>query len=141
MKDLETTKRILGIENKRDKRRKLLLSKEVYLKRVIHRFRMSNAKLVITPMSQQFKLSVSYSPKVEKKRIYMNNIPYESVVGTFVSAIVCTRLDIAYVVSLVTRFMSNHGRSYWKDFKWILIYIEGYLGRVLVYGGTKNETH
>jgi len=48
MKDLGTTKRILGIEIKRDKRRKLLLlSKEVYFKRVIGRFNMSNAKLVI----------------------------------------------------------------------------------------------
>jgi hypothetical protein len=45
MKDLGTTKRILGIEIKRDIRRKLLLlSKEVYFKRVIGRFRMSNAK-------------------------------------------------------------------------------------------------
>jgi len=90
IKDLRTTKWILGIESKRGKRRELLLlSKTMYLKRVIDRFIMSNTKLVITTMSQQFKLTISQSPKVENKRIYMNNIPYASVVGSFMCAIVC----------------------------------------------------
>jgi hypothetical protein len=71
----------------------------------------------------------------------MNNIPYAIVVGSFMYAIVCTRLDFTYAVSLVSRFMSNPGRSHSKDLKRILRYIKGLLGRMLVYGGAKNETH
>ena len=37
----------------------------------------------------------------------MNNIPYAIVFGSFMYAIVCTRLDTTYAVSFVNRFMSN----------------------------------
>ena len=51
MKDLGAAKSILGIEIKRDKKRKLLnLSQELYLKKVLERFRMSNSKPVTTPI-------------------------------------------------------------------------------------------
>ena len=53
MKDLGAAKRILGIEIKRDRKKKLLyLSEELYLRKVLERFGMSNSKLVTTPMSQ-----------------------------------------------------------------------------------------
>ena len=52
MKDLGAAKRILGIEIKWDRKRKLLyLSQELYLRKVLERFGMSNSKHVTTPMS------------------------------------------------------------------------------------------
>ena len=53
MKDLGGAKRILGIEIKRDRDKKLLfLSQEMYLKKVLNRFGMLDAKPVSTPLSQ-----------------------------------------------------------------------------------------
>ena len=54
-------------------------------------------------------------------------------------AMVCTRPDIAHAVSLVSRFMANPGKAHWQALKWILRYIKGSLGRVLVYGGVRNS--
>jgi len=42
-------------------------------------------------------------------------------------------------VSLVSRFMANPGKAHWQALKWILRYIRGSLGRVLVYGGARNS--
>ena len=52
MKDLGAVKRILGIEIKQDRKRKLLyLSQELYLRKVLESFGMSNSKPVTTSMS------------------------------------------------------------------------------------------
>jgi len=37
----------------------------------------------------------------------MSRVSYASVVGSFMYAMVCTRPDLAYAVSIVNRFVSN----------------------------------
>jgi len=112
MKDLGAAKRILGIEIKRDKKRKLLyLSQELYLRKVLERFGISNSKLVTTLMSQQFKLNTSQAPKTHDDIIYMEDIPYVNAVGSLMYVMICTRPDIAHAVSLVSRFMANPSKS------------------------------
>jgi len=69
----------------------------------------------------------------------MEGIPHANVVGSLMYAMVCTRPNIAHAVSLVSRFMANPGKSHWQALKWMLRYIIGSLGRVLVYGGARNS--
>ena len=46
---------------------------------------------------------------------------------------VYTRPDIAYVVSLLSRYMSNPGRDRWEALKWILRYLKGTTDFGLIY--------
>jgi hypothetical protein len=56
MKDLGATKKILGMRITRDKKNhKLTLSQGEYIEKVLERFRMQNAKLVSTPLANQWK--------------------------------------------------------------------------------------
>ncbi|KAL5538278.1 hypothetical protein UlMin_045948 [Ulmus minor] len=55
----------------------------------------------------------------------VESIPYASAVGSIMHTMVCTRPDLAYSASLVSRFMSNPGRGHWKAVKWILRYVKG----------------
>ncbi len=55
----------------------------------------------------------------------MRNVPYASVVGSLMYAMVCTRPDISQAVSLVSRYMHNPGKVHWHAAKWILRYIAG----------------
>jgi len=50
----------------------------------------------------------------------------------------CARVDIAYVASVVSRFMSNHKRAHWQALKRLLHYLKGSLGRILVYCGARQ---
>ena len=52
-------------------------------------------------------------------------MPYASVIGSLMYAMVCTRLDIAHVVGVVSRFMSRPGKQHWEAVKWILRYLKG----------------
>lgn len=55
----------------------------------------------------------------------MQKIPYASAVGSLMYAMVCTRPDIAHVVEVVSRFLSNPGKEHWATVKWILRYLQG----------------
>ncbi|CAL9023449.1 unnamed protein product [Prunus brigantina] len=57
----------------------------------------------------------------------MAQIPYASVVGSLMYAMVCTRPDISQAVSIVGRYMHNPGKGHWQAVKWILRYIPGFV--------------
>ena len=50
----------------------------------------------------------------------MAKVLYASTIGSLMHAMMCTRLDIAYVVGFASRFMSNLSKQHWESMKWIL---------------------
>ena len=68
MKDLEVAKKILSMRIIRDKANDTLkLSQSEYVKKVLSRFNMNEAKSVSTPLGSHFKLSKEQSLKTKKK--------------------------------------------------------------------------
>ena len=64
MKDLGSTKQILGMRIIRDRKNcKLTLSQGEYIEKALDRFRMKNAKLVSTYLACHFKVSKEMCPK------------------------------------------------------------------------------
>eukprot|EP00253_Pinus_taeda_P018465 PITA_18465 len=47
----------------------------------------------------------------------MSRVPYASAVGSLMCAMVCTRLDIAQAVGVLSRFMSKPGKEHWTAVK------------------------
>jgi hypothetical protein len=135
MKDLGPAQQILGMKIVRDRKaRKLFLSQEEYVERVIKRFNMENAKPVGTPLANHLKLSKKSCPSSEKEKDKMKAIPYSSAVGSLMYAMVCTRPDIAHAVGIVSRYLSNPGKEHWEAVKWILRYLKGTSKLCLCYG-------
>ena len=50
----------------------------------------------------------------------MSHVPYSSVVGSIMYAMVCTRPNILQAVSVVSRNMASPGKEHWQVVKWIL---------------------
>ncbi|RVW66143.1 Retrovirus-related Pol polyprotein from transposon TNT 1-94 [Vitis vinifera] len=73
-------------------------------------------------------------PSTDEEVEYMKSVPYSSVVGSLMYAMVCTRPDLAFAVSVVSRFMSNPGKAHWEAVKWIMRYLKGSSSVCLVYG-------
>ena len=138
MKDIGAAKQILGIRIIRDrKEKKLWLSQEHYIKRVLRRFHMEKTKVVSTPLATHFKLSSKQSPSNEDEKLYMQRVPYASAVGCLMYAVLCTRPDIAHVGGTISRFLSNPGREHWNAVKWILRYLRGTVNLMLFFGDDK----
>ena len=118
MKDLGAAKQILGMRITRDrKNRKLTLSQNEYIEKVLKRFNMQNGKLISTPFSSHFKLSKEMCPKTQEEMDYMSKIPYASVVGSLMYAMVYTRPDIAHAVGVVSGYMNNPGKEHFNGSK------------------------
>ncbi|GJR57614.1 putative polyprotein [Tanacetum coccineum] len=139
MKDLGAARKILGMEIIRDRKHgKLFLSQNSYIEKIISRFGMSSAKLVNTPSSVNFRLSITCAPQTEAEIKYMSRIPYASVAGSLMYAIVCTRPDIAHAMSVVSRYMAHPGKEHWNAVKRIFRYLKGTSDVGLIYGGERE---
>ncbi|RVX12033.1 Retrovirus-related Pol polyprotein from transposon TNT 1-94 [Vitis vinifera] len=54
----------------------------------------------------------------------MQKIPYASAVGSLMYAQVCTRPDIAYIVGMLGRYLSNPGMDHWRAAKRVMRYLQ-----------------
>ena len=129
IKDLGIAKKILGMEIHKDREsRKLWLSQKNYIRKVLEKFNMQDAKPVSTSLANHFKLSSSQCSKNEKEIEDMSKVPYASAVGCLMYAMVCTRPDLAHAVSTVSKYMANPSREHWNAVKWIFKYLNGIVG-------------
>ena len=78
----------------------------------LERFNMTEVRPVTTPLASHFKLSSKQCPQSLEEEEVISRVPYASVVGSLMYVMVCTRPDLAYTVSTVSRFMSNLGKQH-----------------------------
>ena len=118
MKDLGAAKQILGMRIIRDKANGTLkFSLLEYVKKVLSRFNMNEAKPESTTLGSHFKLSKEQLPKTEEEMDHMSKVPYASAIGNLMYAMVRTRPDIAHAVGVVSKFMSRPGKQHWEAVK------------------------
>ncbi|XP_075108916.1 secreted RxLR effector protein 161-like [Nicotiana tabacum] len=65
------------------------------------------------------------SPKIDEEMEQMSSVPYSSVVGSIMYDMVCTRPDISYAISVMSRYMACPSKEHWQAMKWILRYLKG----------------
>ncbi|KAL0319888.1 UNVERIFIED_CONTAM: Retrovirus-related Pol polyprotein from transposon TNT 1-94 [Sesamum radiatum] len=86
-------------------------------------------------MRHGVKLSKKQSPKTDEELKRMSNIPYASAVGSIQYAVQCTKPDIAYALSVTSRYQTYAGVAHWGAVKSILKYLKMTKDMFLIYGG------
>ena len=118
MKDLGEAFFVLGIKILRDRSQGVLgLSQKTFIDKVLSRFDMKDCKPGDTPISKGDKFSLKQCPSNDLERNEMQKIPYASIVGSLMYAQVCTRPDIAFIVGVLGRYLSDPGLQHWKAAK------------------------
>ena len=136
MKDSGEATYILGIRIYRDRSKRIIgLSQSLYLEKVLKRFNILDSKRGLLPFRHGIHLSKTMSPKTSEEMAEMAKVPYASAIGSLMYAMLCTRPDIAYAVSMTSRFQSNPGLEHWVAVKAILKYLRRTKDLVLTYGG------
>jgi len=64
---------------------------------------------------------------------------YASIVGSLMYTIVCTQLDIAHSVGVVSRFLENPGKQPSQVVKWIFRYLKGIINYCLCLGNNNDK--
>ncbi|KAL0361076.1 UNVERIFIED_CONTAM: Retrovirus-related Pol polyprotein from transposon TNT 1-94 [Sesamum radiatum] len=112
-----------------------------YVKNVVEKFSMSNAKPTSVPLAAHFQLCKNQSPNSETEKERMKNIPYSNAIGSVMYLMVSTRPDIAYAVSCLSRFMSNAGLPHWGALKWLLRYLNGSMDIGIIFSKHSDDVN
>ncbi len=139
MKDLGDATYVLGIRIYRDRQRRLLgLSQGTYIDKMLNRFNMQDSKRGFLPVSHGVHLSKDMCPKTQGERSRMDKIPYASTIGSIMYAMICTRPDVSYALSMTSRYQSDPGEGHWTAVKTILKYLRRTKNMFLIFGGDEE---
>ena len=73
---------------------------------------MDKVKVISCPLANHFRLSSKQNPSMDKENEEMDKVPCVLAVGSLMYVMVFTRLDIAYSVGVVSRFLLNPGKKH-----------------------------
>ncbi|KAK8694854.1 hypothetical protein V6N13_072398 [Hibiscus sabdariffa] len=139
MKDLGEAAYFLGVKIYRDRSRRLLgLSQSTYIDKVLKRFSMEESKRGFLPMRHGISLSKEMCPSMPQERERMSQILYASTIGSIMYAVICTRPDLSYALSMTSRYQANPGKGHWTAVKNILKYLRRTKDVFLVYRGEEE---
>ncbi|RVW92427.1 Retrovirus-related Pol polyprotein from transposon TNT 1-94 [Vitis vinifera] len=116
MKDLGEVDTILGIKVKRNSGG-YALNQTHYIEKVVSKFSHLKIKDANTPFDSSIKLEKNDGRSVAQ-------LEYASAIGSLMYAAQCTRADISFAVSKLSRFISNPSVEYWKAIGRVLGYLK-----------------
>lgn len=85
---------------------------------------MDIAKLMSTTLGH-FKLSKEFGAKTNEEKEEMEKVSYSLAIRSLVYNMISTRPDIAHVMGVMSRFISNPRKEHWQTMKWIFGYLRG----------------
>ena len=105
MKDLGEASHILGIKLLRDCQKRMLgLSQASYIDEILAKYNMQDSKKGFLPFRAGSSLLVNQRPKTPTEIERIRGISYASAVGSLMYAMLCTRPDICFVVSMISTY-------------------------------------
>lgn len=136
MTDLGPVHQFLGMRVERNRVKKTItISQGAYINKVLDRFGMSDCKPVSTPMVSGTQLHKEEILKASPKNLAL----YQSMVGSLMYAMVETRPDIAYSVSVLSRYASNPTETHIAAAKRVLRYLKKAPELGITYGSTGHD--
>ena len=99
---------------------------------------MKDSKLGDTPIAKGDKFNLKKCPNNDLERTEMQKIPDASTIGNLMYAQVGTRPDIAFVVGVLGRYLSDPRMQHWKATKYVMCYLKRKKGYTFTYQKSEN---
>ena len=115
MKDMGLADVILGIKISRNTNG-LVLSQSHYVDKILEKFNKSDTSVARTLVDLSLHLSKNTGESVSQ-------LEYSRVIGSLMYLMSCTRPDIAYSISRLSRYTSNPSAEHWKGIVRVLRYL------------------
>ena len=120
MKDLGNASFMLGIQIYQNRFHGILsLSQKAYIYKVLSRFDMKDCAPRDMPIAKGDKFYLLQCPRNEIKNKEMENIPYASAIRSLMYAQFCKCSNVAYIVGMLCRYLSNLGMVHWEGNKMV----------------------
>ncbi|KAL0545235.1 hypothetical protein IC582_020385 [Cucumis melo] len=122
MKDMDVSDVILGIKISKTPQG-LMLSQSHYVDTILKKYKKYDIVIAKTPIEASLHLGKNNGDSIAQ-------LEYSHIIGSLMYIMSCTRPDIAYVVSKLSRYTSNPGQDHRKA----ILRILGYLKHTKNYG-------
>lgn len=123
----------VGMEIHRNRMKKTIqISQTSYLKKIIQKFKMNDAKSISTPAD----VNVTLMKSTNKEQV---KFPYRQAVGSLMFASTVSRPDICYAVGEVSRYLENPDESHVSALKRILRYLKDTLNLCIEYNASSDK--
>ncbi|XP_047331478.1 secreted RxLR effector protein 161-like [Impatiens glandulifera] len=109
-----------------------------YIDKVLKRYGMQDCKLGNTPVAKGDKFNLQQCPKGNLEIQEMHKIPYALAVGSLMYTQVYTRPDIAYIVGVLGRYLSNPGLDHWEATQRVMRYLKRTRSYMITYRRSDN---
>lgn len=106
----------------------IFIHQKLYIKKIIEKFCMSDAKNVSVPIDPH----VVLHPACEDDET-VENVPFREIVGSLMFLATVSRPDIVYAVNSVSKYLSKHNQSHWRAAKRIVAYLKGTIDHGIKY--------
>jgi hypothetical protein len=139
MKDLGEATYILDIKIYRDRSKRLTgLSQGAYIDKILNRFNMQDSMRGFLKISHGFTLRKNQCPSTPAEQERTRVIPYNLAIGSIMYTMFCTRPDVSYALSVMSRYQSNYGEAHWTIINNILKYLRRTKKEFLVFRGEEE---
>lgn len=115
MKDMGLADVILGIQISRT-HNGLVLSQAHYVDKILEKFNAEDTTVARTPIDTSHHLSKNRGDGVAQ-------VEYSRIVGSLMYLMSCTRPDLAFAISRLSRYTSNPSSEHWKSITRVLRYL------------------
>lgn len=136
VKDLGDLQWVLGMRVTRDRAKKTItLDQGLYIKKMITKFNLDNAKPVKVPGDRNLRLVQPQDNQQDKPQEHHEQSPsYREIVGSLLYASIGTRPDIAHAVHEISKFNNNPSPIHYKAALRVVKYLSGtHSSHVLTY--------
>lgn len=121
MEDMGRVKRFLGMDIHQDEEGNVRISQKDYIESVLKKFDFDTSRPAKTPLAPGVKLR-RYEDEITDESLKKI---YQGMVGSLMYAATCTRPDIAYATSTLSRFNNNPGPDHFLAVKHVMRYLRG----------------
>jgi hypothetical protein len=139
VKDLGPVKKCVGMEVNRDRAKKTMkFTQTQYLNNVLKRFNIPNETYPVNHRIEPNR-KLKPLPKSNKSIENLDNVPYQQALGSMMYLAVCTRSDIAFVMTYLSQFNTCFTREHWGLLKKILKYLNTTRDVGIVYSQNNDQ--
>lgn len=116
------------------------INQRTYIQNMVEKFRLTNAKLVTMPMESRGQFTKEQSLLSLWEIMQMWGIPYSGAIRSTLWPVVILRLDIAFVISILSQFIQNPGEVHREALKHLIVYLGCTKNLWLTFGGGKQSS-
>jgi hypothetical protein len=111
----------------------MTLDQTEYITGILTKFNILNPRVATTPLDPGVKLSKSMCPVSLEDKLEAEKFPYREMIGSVMYLMLCTRPDIAFAVSQLSKYNSCHGQGHHTALLHLFRYLHHSKSKLITY--------